>query len=159
MPRKMQMLTALAAADFSYAPGEVIELDDAIADAWKEAGTVREVADTQLAGDQIARLQAQLADVTLARDSFEKAMTEARAAIATAKADKDGANKERDVVRKAADEARARVTDLETQLSAARDENARITAERDTFAAQAKDLADKIAAGLPASQSTEQPQG
>ena len=150
MPRKMMMLTALAAADHSFAPGEFVELEDNIADAWRDAGIVSEAPDDKVAAEQIARLQAQISDALSVRDGAEKALTEARGAIAAAKAEKDGANKEREIFRKAADEAKARVSDLETQLATARDENARISAERDTFAAQAKDLGEKLAAAAPA---------
>jgi chromosome segregation ATPase len=60
--KSITMLTAMAGADFSYDPGQVIEIADPIAEAWIEAGLAELAQPLAKLNGQIKTLKAQLAD-------------------------------------------------------------------------------------------------
>ncbi|PNG27010.1 hypothetical protein [Methylocella silvestris] len=149
---KVKIISSIAGDNYSYAPGDIIDLDEAIAQAWQEAGLSTPAPDGEVAAAQIETLTAQLADATGARDGLAKAKSDLEGQLANAKAEKAGAIADKVLTKKAADDAQAALSAAQKAASDAAVKTATdlaaVSKERDDFKTQADELGKQLADAL-----------
>lgn len=158
---KIKLLTAVAGAHASHAPGDLIDLPDDVARIWVKEGLAIEAPAEDVAATRIAELSKALDGATAARDGLAKQAIDLAGKLAAAAKEKQGAVAEADVHRKAADAMRAQIeeinstfeqykaaasTSLSKALSDAAATRATLEAERDEYKRQAETLAEQLAA-------------
>lgn len=113
---KIKMISGVAASNFSYAPGEIVEVEEGVAANWIAAGAAIDAPDFEVSAHRVVELEKRLADMSAARDGLSVLATNLEGKLAAAIAEKKGAIAEMAVHRKAAQEAYTRAAGLEREL-------------------------------------------
>lgn len=116
---KVKIASSIAGENFSYSPGDVIDLDEVVARAWQEAGLSISAPEGEIAAAMIADLTARLADVTSARDGLAAQVEGLKGKLAVAQGEKAGAIADKVLAKKAADDAHAELAALKAAAAPA----------------------------------------
>lgn len=157
---KIKMLTSVAGAHESHAPGDLVDKPDDVARVWINEALAIEAPEQEVAAERVAELSRALDGVSAEREGLAKQATDLAGKLASAAKEKAGAVAEADVHRKAADALRQKIeeinstfdqykaaasTSLSKTLSDAAATRATLEAERDEFKRQAEALAEQLA--------------
>ena len=129
MAKKMMAIQAIASEAFSYVANEIIELEDAVADAWKDAGLVVDASVESVGAQAKVDLQKALDGVSTERDTLAKQLLDVQSKLAQAIGEKNGAIADKALFSAAADKAASALSDAQKQLAS-------VTADRDAALAQ-----------------------
>ena len=116
---KVKIVSSIAGENFSYSPGEVVDLDEAVAREWHAAGLSVTAPEGEVAAATIAELTVRLGDAIGARDGLAAQVEDLKSKLANAQGEKSGAIADKVLAKKAADDARAAQAAAETALDAA----------------------------------------
>lgn len=144
----VRMLTSMAGAAFSYAPGDIVAVSSEVADAWKAAGIADDPPHADRIEGRLKETSALLADAAREREQLRASLDQALAAnhagaktLAETNRALEVAVAERDRAVAAASAARAAIVDLTARLAAAE-------AERDQARADYRDERNARLAGV-----------
>lgn len=114
---KIKITGSVAGSNFSYSPGEIVEVEEAIARAWVEHGLGIYAPDVEIAAAEIAALRKQVETLTAERDGHAAAALDLTGKLAEAKAVASGAKAEMLVHKNVLAQAGTLVDDLKAQLA------------------------------------------
>lgn len=134
---KIKMLSSVAGETWSYAPGDLIDVEAAIAKVWIAEAMAIPAPGSELAAAQIKSLTETLTATTQERDGLKASETDLKGKLASAIATQQGASAEMAVHKKAA-------ADALSDNDALRKTLAGLTKERDDFKAQADALRKEL---------------
>jgi hypothetical protein len=112
---QVKMLTALAGDHFSYAPGDIVDLEDAVAEAWIDAKLAVEAPPQEAAIDRIAELNAYRDALARERDGLAAERDDLKGKLAAALREKQGAIDEMKIHKTAADDLRKQLAEGKTK--------------------------------------------
>lgn len=136
---KIKILSSVAGETWSYAPGDLIDVESGIAKVWIAEAMAIPAPGSELAAAQIQSLTETLSAATQERDGLKASETDLKGKLASAIATQQGATAEMAVHKKAA-------ADALSDNDALRKTLAGLTKERDDFKAQADALRKELSA-------------
>jgi hypothetical protein len=111
----VKMLTSLAGDNFSYAPGDVVDLDDDTAQAWVGAKLAVEAPPHEAAADRIAALNDERETLVKERDGLAAERDDLKGKLAAALKEKQGAIDEMKIHKASADDLRKQLAEGKTK--------------------------------------------